>query len=108
MRRRLRWPAEQTACRPACGRGRSQRVGQGVAVLQLLPPRFHLPQLGGGGVNDQLGVFSIHHCAAARRSSGYPLPNWNTAGMPMLRAIMAAWLVSLSVSEASPRIMPGA
>ena len=31
-----------------------------------------------------------------------------TAGMPMLRAIMAAWLVSLSVSEASPRIMPGA
>lgn len=53
--------------------GRSQRVGQGVAVLQLLPPCFHLPQLGGGGVNDQLGVFSIHHCAAARRSSGYPL-----------------------------------
>ena len=58
---------------PRAAGGRSQRVGQGVAVLQLLPPCFHLPQLGGGGVNDQLGVFSIHHCAAARSSSGYPL-----------------------------------
>ena len=93
-------PSRVRLGRAASGSGRARRPHQ----LDLAAAGFG--GLFGGGVHRQHGAFAVQHGAVAVGGGRHAFAHAaESAGTPMPRAMMAAWLVTLSFSETRPRIM---